>query len=204
MKRLLILLILAVAACKPEVYLGELDSPLGNWKSVDSRYYFNGENVFEDSLCLYTAISFFKDSLCCIQGVKGTFRWTYDSGKMIVDSTEWMVVELTGKQMALDYLGRIARPLIEPSVPEEQTDDGTGEGTDEGTEEGTDGDSTTEETLPAIEYRGRTIETDGSSYWYLSDSGQKTPCYPKEKKEEDGSVSVICWWDTRSDFYKPF
>lgn len=201
MRKLLIILgILATVSCKPEVYLGPLDSPLGNWKCVDSRYRFAGEDVYEDSVCFYSAISFYKDSLCCIQGIKGAFKWTYDSDSLVVDSTIWKVVEMSGRQMELDYLGRIPKPATVPSAPDApdtQTEGDAENGND-------DDDSAVGEDCPTVEYKGRTIETDGSAYWYLNSTGERIPCFPKEKSEEDGSVTVICWWDTRSDLYKPF
>ena len=37
-------------SCKPEVYLGPLDNPMGNWKSSESIYYFNGETVYQKDI----------------------------------------------------------------------------------------------------------------------------------------------------------
>ena len=194
MRKFLILSVLCLVSCKPEVYLGPLDSPVGNWKSLSSKYYFDGEDIYEDSLCFYSAISFYKDSLCCIEGVKGTFSWTYDNQTLVVDSTIWKVIELSGVQMTLDYQGRLAKTDIDEIVPEEQSE-----------ENSENQDSDAEEEIPAaIEYKGKTIETDGSDYWYIGTSGEKVPCYPKEKKADDGTTADICWWDTRSDIYKPF
>ena len=193
MRKFLILFsVLFLASCKPEVYLGPLDSPVGNWKSLDSRYYFAGEEVYEDSTCFYTAISFYKDSLCCIEGVKGAFSWILSNGSLIVDSTAWKVVELSGKQMALDYLGIISDTYPDASVPETIAEEGDADG------------GSTEDIPEPVEYKGKTIETDGITYWYTGNAGEKIPCYPKEKNEEDGSVSILCWWDSRSDIYKPF
>ena len=189
-KYLIIGALFLLAACKPEVYLGPLDSPLGNWKSLSSKLYFDGENVFEDTLCFYPAISFYKDTLCCIEGVKGAFAWSYESDRLIVDSVEWKAVELTGKQMALDYIGRLYAPEDSMLQPAEENSE------EESAEE--------EGELPRVEYKGKTIETDGLNYWYTDESGMKVPCYPREQKEEDGTVKIICWWDTRSDLYKPF
>ena len=58
MKRILILVIVVLASCKPEVYLGPLESPVGNWRSSESIYYFNGEIVGQNNSCEYSAISF--------------------------------------------------------------------------------------------------------------------------------------------------
>lgn len=180
-KYLIIGVLFILGACRPEVYLGPLDSPLGNWKSLESTLYFAGENVYEDTLCFYPSISFYKDSLCCIEGAKGAFVWTYDEDRLVVDSVQWRAEELTGRQMTLDYLGRV-------TAEKDSKDGSAGE----------------DIAPPAVEYKGKTIETDGSNYWYTDASGAKVPCFPREQKEEDGTVKIICWWDTRSDLYKPF
>lgn len=177
MKRILILLgILAIASCKPEVYLGPLDSPLGNWKGMVSKYYFDGEYVYEAPGCTYSAISFYKDSLCCIEGVKGTFKWTYSGDSLVVDSTIWKVTDLSGKMMVMDYIGIVERPVTEPEEDAEVT-------------------ST---------YNGKSIETDGEKYWYMNADGKTVPCFPVNGTAEDGSKTILCWWDTRSDGYNPF
>ena len=178
MKRFLILIgLISLFACKPEVYLGPLDSPIGNWQGVISKYYFNGEYVYEAPGCTYSAISFYKDSLCCIEGVKGAFKWNYTSDSLIVDTTVWRVSELTGKMMNLDYLGVI-----------EQNASGITEG----------------ESTAAYEYNKTAIYSDGLKYWYMDAEGIAVACFPIVGKATDGSDSTICWWNTRSDFYKPF
>ena len=174
MKRLLITTaILAFVGCGPKEYLGPLDSPLGNWEGKDSKYYFAGEYVYEDQKCTYSAISFYQDSLCCIEGVKGAFKWTYDESTLVVDSTSWNVVDLSGQMMALDFIGRI--------LPEG------------GSEESV-----------TTEYKGKTIHGNGKYHWYVDSSGKTVHCWPVEISAEDGTPTVACWWDTRSDFYKPF
>ena len=194
MKRILILLgILALASCKPETYLGPLDSPLGNWKGVVSKYYFNGENVYEAPGCTYSAISFYKDSLCCIEGVKGAFKWTYSGDSLVVDTTVWKVTELSGRIMNLDYLGIIEKPAAEPDEEVAVTGDGS---TDDETPIPTD--------PVTFAYQGQTIETDGSKYWYMNADGKTVPCFPLNETAEDGSETILCWWDTRSDYYNPF
>ena len=186
-KVLIFICFLAIAACKPEVYLGPLDSPIGNWKGVVSKYYFNGENVYEAPGCTYSAISFYKDSLCCIEGIKGTFKWTYSGDSLVVDSTIWKVTDLSGRKMDLDYLG-----MIEKSVTI-QEEDVTNEGSQE-----------PQEPQEPIEYKGQSIETDGKKHWYLNTEGESVPCFPVNGTAEDGSATIVCWWDTRSDSYKPF
>ena len=93
MKRLItgILAAAALIACKPETYTGPLDSPIGSWDGVKAEYYFNGELVGQVEECQYSAISFYKEGLCCIEGVKGTFPYTYEhsSGTLVIDNTIW-------------------------------------------------------------------------------------------------------------------
>ena len=178
MKRVLILIgFLALAACKPATYLGPLDSPLGNWKETISKYYFNGEYVYESPGCTYSAISFYEDSLCCIEGIKGTFKWNYSSDSLIVDTTVWRVTELSGRMMNLDYLGVIKNIV-------------SGISEDESTAE--------------YEYNETAIYSNGSEYWYKDAEGVNIACFPIIGKASDGSDSTICWWNTRSDYYKPF
>lgn len=175
MKRILILLgILAIASCEPKAYLGPLDNPLGNWKEVVSKYYFNGEYVYEAPGCTYSAISFYKDSLCCIEGIKGAFKWTYSGDSLVVDSTIWKVTDLSGRRMNLDYLGVVKKPAADVMV------------------------------TVTITYNGQSIETDGGKYWYTNADGKTVPCFPVNGTAEDGSETILCWWDTRSDYYNPF
>lgn len=170
-----------MVSCKPEVYLGPLDSPLGNWKSEASKYYFNGENVYENSLCTYSAISFYKDSLCCIEGVKGAFVWTLENDNLVVDTLVWKVVEMTGANLALDYLGIVERIAEEPAVDPDK-----------------------ENPQVTVIYKGRTIESDGWRYWYVNDKGKEVRCWPVSGSGEDGEEVIVCWWDSRSDTYRQF
>lgn len=177
MRKLLILIeILLLASCKPEVYLGPLDTPVGNWKSQASTYYFDGENVYENEQCTYSAISFYKDSLCCIEGVKGAFTWTLSNDSLVVDTLVWKVVEMTGANLKLDYLGIIEKPAAEPD----------------------------EEVAVTFAYQGQTIETDGWTYWYVNDEDKQVRCWPVSEVGEDGEPIIVCWWDSRSDTYKQF
>ena len=185
-KLLTSLTLLTLAACGPKTYLGPLDSPVGNWKEAVSKYYFNGENVYEAQSCTYSATSFYKDSLCCIQGVKGTFKWTYSGDSLVVDSTIWKVTDLSGRKMDLDYLGMIEKSVTNP-------DENVAAAGEE-----------TQEPQSPIEYKGKTIETDGQKHWYLNAEGRSVPCFPVNETAEDGSSTVVCWWDTRSDSYNPF
>lgn len=119
MKRLAIILsVLLLAACKPDAYLGPLDSPVGNWEGYKGEFYFNGEKVAELDSCSIKAISFYKQGFCCIENVKGAFPYTYDhaSGDLQIDSTRWNVTTLTGAEMVMKFIDRILPP--EPVVPE--------------------------------------------------------------------------------------
>ena len=181
MRRLLTLLaFLAIVACKPEVYLGPLDSPMGNWKSIESKYFFNGEHVYDTPVGTYSAISFYKDSLCCIEGKKGVFKWSYSADSLIVDSTIWRVTELSGKMMNLDFLKDIEKASPDTEVVSK------------------------EDTPDTYEYKETVIYSDGSKYWYVSADGAKVPCFPIKEKTSDGTETTICWWNTRSDSYIPF
>lgn len=119
MKRFAIILsVLLLAACKPDAYLGPLDSPIGNWEGYKGEFYFNGEKVAELDSCSIKAISFYKQGFCCIENVKGAFPYTYDhaSGDLQIDSTRWNVTTLTGAEMVMKFIDRILPP--EPVVPE--------------------------------------------------------------------------------------
>lgn len=199
MKKLLILFSLLIAgACSPKEYLGPLDSPQGNWKGQSSKYYFDGNEVLQNTECTYSAISFYPDSLCCIEGLKGAFEWTYSSDSLVVDTTVWKVVELSGARMVLDYLGIIETSKSEDSeaTPSPATETGN-----EGLPE-----TGTESIAPEpVEYNGKIIHTEnGKSYWYTGTSGEKVPCWPVKTPSEDGTVTISCWWDTRTDTYQPF
>ena len=176
MKKLLILFsLLTLASCGPKTYLGPLDSPEGSWKGIVSKYYFNGEYVYEAPGCTYSAISFYADSLCCIEGIKGAFNWTYSSDSLVVDTTIWRAAELSGRLMTLEYIGVIEN--------EDATPNGNG--------------------IEADKYNETVIYGDGSKYWYLDADGLMIPCFPVIGTASDGFDSTVCWWNTRSDYYNP-
>ena len=71
--------------------------------------------------CPHTAISFYPDSLCCIEGVKGAFPYAYDnaSGMLQIDSTIFGVRTLTGLEFVIEYIETIfPEEAEEPEVPE--------------------------------------------------------------------------------------
>lgn len=128
MKKIYILLLAVVAmyaiSCEPEPYTGPLDSPVGNWDGVRSEYYFNGEMVAALDSCETKAISFYKQGLCCIEGVKGSFPFIYDDSQSLlqIDSTLLEVDQLTGAEMVLTYLYRIlpaTKSSEEPVTPDD-------------------------------------------------------------------------------------
>ena len=115
---LLTVIAVSIASCEPEVYTGPLDSPIGSWDGIRSDYYFNGEMIAALDSCETTAISFYKQGLCCIEGVKGAFPFIYDDAHSLlqIDSTLWAVEKLMGTEMVLSYLYRILPQPAEPAA----------------------------------------------------------------------------------------
>lgn len=109
---------LFAVSCKPEVYTGPLDSLVGSWKGVRSEYFFNGENVADIDSCEMKAISFYKQDLCCIEGVKGAFPYTYDNetGHLQIDNSIWQVITLNGTEVVMQYLYTLYPPVETPDV----------------------------------------------------------------------------------------
>lgn len=173
------------AACKPKVYLGPLDSPVGNWRSSESIYYFNEKTVWQDNSCEYSAISFYKDSLCCIEGRKGAFRYYMSEvdDSLVVDSVAWHIEELTGRLLKLDYL----EDLRWKSKAAEE------------------GSSEKEPIVLPVQYEGMTIVSDGNGgYMYSGLEGKDIPCRYISHTDENGDLVIDCWFDSRHDTYKPF
>lgn len=179
MKRLItsIVAIAAMTACKPETYTGPLDSPVGSWDGVRAEYYFNGELAGEVEECQYKAISFYKEGLCCIEGIKGAFPYVYEhsSGLLVIENTIWTVPTLTGAEMVLKYL---ETTFQEGSLFESQL------------------------ALP-IEYKGVSINADDYGYYYENGQGDKTYCNYNGTKDEAGTVTINFWYDTHTDHFIP-
>lgn len=196
-------------SCEPEQYSGPLDSPLGNWEGIASEYYFNGEQVAALDSCETTAISFYKQGLCCIEGTKGTFPFIYDESEKLlqIDSTLWKVQELTGAQMTLTYLYRILPPAKMPE-PESQEETDQTENPDTSDEPVVEPDEPTVEAdangfiLP-IEYNGMLIEADEHGYYYINGEDKTTYCYFKGWENEDKTWTVDFWYDTHTDHFIP-
>lgn len=198
MKKILFMLILGIAAmsCKPAPYLGPLDSPVGNWEGVKGQYRFNGEMVAELDSCVFSAISFYKQGYCCIEGIKGAFPFIYDneSGDLQIDSTLWSVTTLTGAEMVMDFVDRIY-----PEIPEPET----GTETETGTPETPATPDKNGVVLPA-EYKGFTIEANRNGYFYINDSGKTVYCNFKGIKNDADSLIIDFWYDTHTNHFVSF
>ena len=182
MKRLLLCIIglSVLLGCKPEEYTGPLDSPVGNWDGVRTDYYFNGTMVGEADICQWPAISFYKDGLCCIEGVKGSFPYTYDhaSGALTVENTIWKVHTLTGAEMVIEYLETIFAETAETEDVE-----------------------TVPETV--AEYRGISIYSDKNGYYYENSQQIKVYCTPSSYKNGSGETIIEFWYDRHIDHFIP-
>ena len=223
MKRFAIILsALLLAACKPDAYLGPLDSPVGNWEGYKGEFYFNGEKVAELDSCSIKAISFYKQGFCCIENVKGAFPYTYNhaSGDLQIDSTRWNVPTLTGAEMVMKFIDRILPP--EPVVPEQPVEPenpgetGDTENPDDPEDpEGGDGSEVPEEPvepevkpdangviLPA-EYKGFTINADKNGYYYVNASGKTVYCNFRGVKDASDILIIDFWYDTTTSYFRP-
>ena len=207
MKKILYMIALGMLlfACKPEAYVGPLDSPVGNWQGTGCDYYFNGELVGDADSSYYSAMTFYKEGLVCIEGVKGAFPFSYDPQTHIlqIDSLSWAVVNLHSEDMTLKYLGRIYP--TPPSSDEVKSDENPEEGETPGEEPEEDQGPKPDKNgiiLPA-EYRGFTIDADSNDYYYISSSGVKTYCTPVGQLNTEGLMDIALWYDTRTDYYGP-
>lgn len=190
MKRLTYIFALICAfSCKPETYLGPLDSPVGNWDGVKGEFYFNGEMVAELDTCVITAISFYRQGYCCIEGYKGAYPFIYDSsnGDLQIDSTLWNVTSLTGAEMVMRFIDRIY-PDPEPADPEKE------ESEDSGDKNGFE--------LP-VDYKGVTIDSDSFGYYYRNSAGRPVYCNFFGLTYLEGKPSVEFWYDTHTSYFIP-
>lgn len=195
MKKILYMIVsgLLLLACKPEAYVGPLDSPIGNWQGLGCDYYFNGELVGDADSSYYSAMTFYKEGLVCIEGVKGAFPFNYDPQTHIlqIDSLSWAVVNLHSEDMTLKYLGRIYP--TPPSADEVKSD----EGENQGPKPDKNG------IILPVEYQGFTIEADSNDYYYLTSGGSKVYCTPVGQLNAEGLMDIALWYDTRTDYYGP-
>lgn len=180
MKRFIsyICFVVVAVSCKPEVYTGPLDSPVGNWRGTWSEYFFNSEMVGDlANASEYSAISFYEDSLCCIEGVKGAFHYKYSGDSLTIDSTSvWVVEELYGNRMTLRHLEELEpvkyKKLPFISVP--------------------------------LEYRSMTIDTCANGYFYLNEESDTVQCRPITHMEPDSTYTIDFWFDSRRDAFESF
>ena len=208
-----------LAACKPVEYTGPLDSPVGNWDGVYTEYFFDGDMVGEAEGCQYSAISFYKDGLCCIEGIKGAFPYTYDDAhdQLTIENTVWSVNTLTGAEMVLEYLETIFPDPVEPAEVQDDNptagdDEGESEGEGEGEGEEGEGEGEGEDIgpqpdsngviLPA-EYKGKTIYADSNGYYYEVRENDRIYCYFFGAKDETGTLVIDFWYDSHIDYFVP-
>ena len=212
MKKILIYIVylagfLAVS-CKPDAYTGPLDSPVGNWEGIRSQYLFNGEQVADIDSCETTAISFYKQGLCCIEGVKGAFAYTYDqeTGYLQIDNSLWQVLTLTGAEVVMQYLYT--------AYPPEETPEETPEVAPAAEETPETPDTPEEPEVPEVkpdangvilpaEYNGFTITSNTNGYFYKNEADETVYCKFKGWKNETDSLIIDFWYDSHIDHFIP-
>ena len=216
MKKIIIYIVclagfLAVS-CKPDAYTGPLDSPVGNWEGIRSQYLFNGEQVADIDSCETTAISFYKQGLCCIEGKKGAFPYIYDqeTGHLQIDNSLWQVLTLTGAEVVMQYLYTAYPPEETPEVAPaaENPQDGSGDGTEETPEQPAEPEvpevkpDANGVILPA-EYNGFTITSNTNGYFYKNEADETVYCNFKGWKNEADSLIIDFWYDSHIDHFIP-
>ena len=212
MKKILIYIVclagfLAVS-CKPDAYTGPLDSPVGNWEGIRSQYLFNGEQVADIDSCETTAISFYKQGLCCIEGVKGAFAYTYDqeTGYLQIDNSLWQVITLTGAEVVMQYLYT--------AYPPEETPEDTPEVAPAAEETPETPETPEEPEVPEVkpdangvilpaEYNGFTITSNTNGYFYKNEADETVYCKFKGWKNETDSLIIDFWYDSHIDHFIP-
>ncbi len=225
MRKLLLIFTIAITAlmaCQPEVYTGPLDSPAGNWEGVRSEYFFNGEKVADLDSCETLGISFYKQGLCCIEGVKGAFPFTYDNDTryLQIDSTLWEVSVMTGTELVMTYLYTLYPSEPEtPVEPEEQTEttDPEEPTEPETPEEPTEPETPEEPTEPEVpevkpdkngvilpaEFNGIEINANKNGYFYINDTGDTVYCNFKGWTDQDKNLIIDFWFDRHTDYFVP-
>ena len=195
-------------SCKPDAYTGPLDSPVGNWEGIRSQYLFNGEQVADIDSCETTAISFYKQGLCCIEGVKGAFAYTYDqeTGYLQIDNSLWQVITLTGAEVVMQYLYTAYPPEETPEETPEVSP--AAEETPETPE--TPEDPKVPEVKPdangvilPAEYNGFTITSNTNGYFYKNEADETVYCKFKGWKNETDSLIIDFWYDSHIDHFIP-
>jgi hypothetical protein len=213
----------AFAACQPEAYTGPLDYPEGNWDGIRSEYFFNGEKVADVDSCETLGVSFYKQGLCCFEGVKGAFPFKYDDQTryLQIDSTLWEVSVLTGAELVMTYLYTLYPS--EPATPEVASEEG-----EEPVEpskpvdpsEPTDPENPEEPVEPEVpevpevkpdkngvilpaEYNGCEINADKNGYFYINEASEKVYCKFKGWTDQDKTLIIDFWYDRHTDYFIP-
>lgn len=208
MKKIIIYIVclagfLAVS-CKPDAYTGPLDSPVGNWEGIRSQYLFNGEQVADIDSCETTAISFYKQGLCCIEGKKGAFPYIYDqeTGHLQIDNSLWQVLTLTGAEVVMQYLYTAYPPEETPEVAPASEETPETPDTPEEPEVPEVKPDANGVILPA-EYNGFTIESNTNGYFYKNEADETVYCNFKGWKNEADSLIIDFWYDSHIDHFIP-
>lgn len=213
----------AFAACQPEAYTGPLDYPEGNWDGIRSEYFFNGEKVADVDSCETLGVSFYKQGLCCFEGVKGAFPFKYDDQTryLQIDSSLWEVSVLTGAELVMTYLY-----TLYPSEPEEpETPESPEVVSEEGEDivepsepvdpsEPTDPEEPVEPEVPEVkpdkngvilpaEYNGCEINADKNGYFYINEAAEKVYCKFKGWTDQDKTLIIDFWYDRHTDHFIP-
>ena len=213
----------AFAACQPEAYTGPLDYPEGNWDGIRSEYFFNGEKVADVDSCETLGVSFYKQGLCCFEGVKGAFPFKYDDQTryLQIDSTLWEVSVLTGAELVMTYLY-----TLYPSEPEEpETPESPEVVSEEGEDivepsepvdpsEPTDPEEPVEPEVPEVkpdkngvilpaEYNGCEINADKNGYFNINEAAEKVYCKFKGWTDQDKTLIIDFWYDRHTDYFIP-
>ena len=213
----------AFAACQPEAYTGPLDYPEGNWDGIRSEYFFNGEKVADVDSCETLGVSFYKQGLCCFEGVKGAFPFKYDDQTryLQIDSTLGEVSVLTGAELDMTYLYTLypSEPE-EPETPEVASAEGEepvepSEPVDpEEPSEPTDPEEPVEPEVPEVkpdkngvilpaEYNGCEINADKNGYFYINEAAEKVYCKFKGWTDQDKTLIIDFWYDRHTDYFIP-
>lgn len=210
----------AFAACQPEAYTGPLDYPEGSWDGIRSEYFFNGEKVADVDSCETLGVSFYKQGLCCFEGVKGAFPFKYDDQTryLQIDSTLWEVSVLTGAELVMTYLYTLYPS--EPETPEVASEEGEepvepSEPVDPS--EPTDPENPEEPVEPEVpevkpdkngvilpaEYNGCEISADKNGYFYINEASEKVYCKFKGWTDENKTLIIDFWYDRHTDYFIP-
>lgn len=207
----------AFAACQPEAYTGPLDYPDGSWEGIRSEYFFNGEKVADVDSCETLGVSFYKQGLCCFEGVKGAFPYTYDNETkyLQIDSTLWEVSVLTGAELVMTYLYTLYPSEPEtPEVAAEEGEEPVDPSEPEEPSEPTDPEGPVEPEVPEVkpdkngvilpaEYNGCEISADKNGYFYIDESAEKVYCKFKGWTDQDKTLIIDFWYDRHTDYFIP-